>query len=280
MRLTQPQLAQLEADGYVIVDCPFDRQLTDACLEAVKRAAVAPEALSHDAKQNHYTLAPQIPDSFWSALDHAYPFLAIELHTEIVELSRQLAGTEDVYFRNGGINELAPGRGFLWHRDSEWDYIEIMHYFSDAAKADGCLRVIPGSQVGPADDWMEEVKRRRKAKGHPDPPTMDGPADVEMDGEIPLEVTSNQLIVRSSRILHATWKNTGDRGRLMHHWVYHRADDPYHRFTWRDYLTDDLVDALTEEQRAVLWLDREFEIYEKYRAERERELGRVRWGMG
>jgi hypothetical protein len=108
---------------------------------------------------------------------------------------------------------------------------------------------------------------------------MEGPADVEMDGERPLEVTSNQIIVRSSKILHATWKNQTPTGRLMHHWLFRRGDEPNHRFTWRDYLTPALVDSLSDEQRKVLWLDRSFDIDDRYSGERERELGKVSWGV-
>jgi hypothetical protein len=37
---------------------------------------------------------------------------------QVLELARQLEGCDDIYFRNGGINEIAPGRGIRWHRDS------------------------------------------------------------------------------------------------------------------------------------------------------------------
>jgi len=279
MRLSDTQLNQLQTDGYVIIDCPFDRALTDACLDAVNRVAVTPESIAPDAKQNHYTLSPQFPDSFWCHLDHSLPFLKTELHPEILEIARQLEGSDDIYYRNGGINELAPGRGFLWHRDTEWDYIEFMHYFSDATVEDGCLRVIPGSHVGEKDQWMDEVVMLRSEQCFEDPPKMEGPADVAMMDEIPLEVTSNQLIVRSSKIVHATWKNLGDSGRLMHHWIFRHPTEDNHRFTWRDYLTDELIDSLTEEEKQPLWLDRDFETHQKYAPERERELGKVRWGV-
>ena len=233
----------------------------------------------HDAKKNHYSLAPQIADSYWSKLDHSLPFLQIELHPEIIELAHQLTKTDGIYFRNGGINELSPGRGFLWHRDSEWDYIELMHYFSDASITEGCLRVIPGSQIGDKKQWLDEVTRLRKKQGYEDPPIMEGPADVAMDGELSLEVTSNQFVIRSSKILHATWKNEDESGRLMHHWLFRRGDEPNHRFTWRDYLTEKLLGSLSDQQKEVLWLDREFEIDETYIGERKRELGRVRWGV-
>ena len=278
MRLSTVQLTQLETDGYVIVDCPFPRSFTGACLQAIEKVAVSPGTLTDDSKKNHFSLSPIIPDSYWCALDHSLPFLQVALHEEIVELIREIEKTDDIYFRNGGINELAPGRGFLWHRDTEWEHIEIMHYFSNASVSEGCLRVIPASHKGHADVWMDRVRELRRKQEFAYPPAMEGPADVEMEGEIPLEVTSGQIIVRHSKILHATWKNQGNSGRLMHHWVFRRGDQPNHRFTWRDYLTDDLIDSLTEQQKEVLWLDREFEIDKKYHLERERELGKVIWG--
>ena len=39
----------------------------------------------------------------------------------------------------------------------------------------------------------------------------------------------------------------------------------------------ELIDQLTDEQREVLWLGRDFALDPKYAKERERELGRVRW---
>ena len=279
MILSNEQLTRLNDDGYVIIECPFLGDLTDACLAAVDKVAVDPDELTADAKKNHFTLKPQIPDSYWSCLDHSLPFLRIELHSKIVELGRQLAGDPDIYYRNGGINELAPGRGFLWHRDAELNYIEFMHYFSSATIRDGCLRVVPGSHIGPREPWVERVEQLRGERGYDDPPTMEGPLDVELPDEVSLEVSSEQLIVRSSRIFHSTWKNESDTGRLMHHWLFRESGSDNHRFTFGDYLADDLIDALTGEQRDVMWLDREFHIDPKYHDERERELGKVHWGI-
>ena len=93
MKLSPEQFTRLNTDGYVIIDCPFPRALTDACLEAVDKVVVGHGELSADAKKNHYSLSPQIPDSYWCTLDHSLPFLRIELHPEIVELGRQLLKT-------------------------------------------------------------------------------------------------------------------------------------------------------------------------------------------
>ena len=103
------QLEAYRETGYVIVDCPYPTHLTELALQAVESQLIAPEDNTTDTRGNHYRLAPQIPDSYWCALDHSLPFLQMELHDEVVELARQMADDRDIYFRNGGINELAPG---------------------------------------------------------------------------------------------------------------------------------------------------------------------------
>jgi ectoine hydroxylase-related dioxygenase (phytanoyl-CoA dioxygenase family) len=211
-------------------------------------------------------------------LDHSLPFLQMELHDEIVELARQMAGDRDIYFRNGGINELAPGMSFVWHRDSGEEYVEFMHYFSGSSPENGCLRVVPGSHVGPVDELMADVERRRKTeRGSADVDRTK--SDVELPAEVSLSLRSDQLLVRSSKIFHATWRNDSDEGRLMHHWLFRASHEADHRFRFEDYLTEELVAALSQEQREVLWLGREFALSDKWEVERRRERGQVRWGV-
>jgi ectoine hydroxylase-related dioxygenase (phytanoyl-CoA dioxygenase family) len=275
MKFTQSQLEEYRANGYVIIECPFPAELTEACLSAADRVVVPPASIQHDAKQNHYRLKPQIPDSFWCELDHSLPFLQITLHPEIVELAQQLEGDDDIYFRNGGINELAPGRSFHWHRDSEAEYTEFMHYFSGATRANGCLRVIPGSHIGSTDSLKEQVETLRQQKSPDDPSA----ADVELPGEVSLEIAPEHLIVRSSRIFHATWSNRTQDGRLMSHWLFRASDIENHRFDFTKYLTPELIERLTPEQQKVLWLGRDFPLDPRWASERERELGRVVWSI-
>jgi len=194
-------------------------------------------------------------------------------------MAKQLAGDDDVYLRNGGINELAPDNSFWWHRDSEMVYTEFMHYFSGASIAQGCLRVIPGSHIGSAGPFKEEAERRRCDQGYPEEYWVDGLADVELPGEVPLEVRPDQLIVRDSRIFHATGLNSSKDGRLMSHWLFRAGACDDHRFHFEEVLTAELIGALSPEQQDVLWLGRDFEIAEGYREEREREDGKVMWGV-
>lgn len=280
MRFTDDQLARYDRDGYVVIDCPFPPELTQSCLDAVDEVAIAPEDNTGDHKGNHYSLKPQIDDSYWCSLDHSLRFLRIELHEEIVELARQLTGRlpggdEDIYYRNGGINELAPGRCFKWHRDSGDEATEFMHYFSDATRADGCLRVVPGSQVGPVEPWTEQVEALRAEA------TWDAASVYEEDVELPdersLEVGKHQLIVRSARIYHGTWINRSSRGRLMHHWMFRQSSAPNHRFRFEQRLSDEALAGLTQAQRDVLWIGRDFELDPKW--DWERQQGALHWGV-
>lgn len=279
MKLSSSQFEAYHRDGYVIVDCPFPQTLTQDCRNALEKFAIDPASVTADTRRNHFRLAPQIPGSYWCALDHSLPFLQIMLHPEILEMARQLAAGDDIYLRNGGINELAPDNSFWWHRDSELVYTEFMHYFSGASVAQGCLRVIPGSHNGSAEPFKEEAERRRREQGYPQKYWIDGLADVELPEEVPLEVRPDQLIVRDSRIYHATGLNTSKEGRSMSHWLFRDGASNDHRFHFEDVLTVELIEALSSEQRDALWLGRDFEIAEGYRKEREREKGKVAWGV-
>ena len=118
---------------------------------------------------------------------------------------------------------------------------------------------MPSSHVGPVDELMADVERRRKTeRGSADVDRTK--SDVELPGEVSLSLRPDQLLVRSSKIFHATWRNDSDEGRLMHHWLFRAAHEADHRFRFEDYLTEELVAALSEEQREVLWLGRDFPL--------------------
>lgn len=279
MKFTDAQIEKYAETGYVIIDCPFPDELTRACLDAVAKYSTDPTGYEQDGKKNHYRLRPQDPNSYWSVLDHSLPFLKIILHEEIIELARQLAGDDNIYLRNGGINEMAPGRSVQWHRDAQFEYVEFMHYFGGGMKQNGCLRVIPGTHIGTVDELNEKVKQMREEQGLDMNSFDNGCSDVELDDEVSLEVAGSQLIVRSSRIYHATWVNNTTEGRLMSHWLFRESSAQNHRFHFEDYLTTELIECLTQEQKDVLWLDKEFDLDDKYSSEKNRELGNVKWGV-
>ena len=202
----------------------------------------------------------------------------MELHDEVVELAKQIEGDTDIYFRNGGINELAPGRSFLWHRDSGEEYVEFMHYFSGSHKNNGCLRVVPGSHKGDVDKLVNQVLYLRRAEwgtSDPDP----NRADVELPEELSIALDPDELLIRSSKIFHSTWLNQSNEGRLMHHWLFRPSHIHDHRFNFSCCLTRDLINRLSVNQRQVLWLDRMFNLSEKWEKERKREGAKIKWGI-
>lgn len=280
MRFTPEQLERYHRDGYMIVTCPWLEPLTRDCLAAVAKVEVAPDERGKDLMGNHARLKPQMPESYWSVLDHSLPFLRVILHEEVLELIRQLNNDDDVYMRNGGINDMAVGHAVAWHRDYDWDRTEIMHYFTGGRIANGCLRVVPGSHRGTREKWKVVIDRARQEQGiKGEPRSFAAEVDAVMPGEVSLEVEPNQLIVRSTAIYHATHTNLGPRSRMMSHFVYreHEADD--HRFRWERNLTPELLAALSPEQKRALWIGREFEIAAKFKPEREREDGKVMWSV-
>jgi ectoine hydroxylase-related dioxygenase (phytanoyl-CoA dioxygenase family) len=280
MLLNSEQLEQYRREGYVVIEAPFSATLTEECLAAVAACRRDPaEVAAVDTKKNHYSLMPAVPGSYFCALDHSLPFLRISLHPEIVEIARQIEGVEDLYFRNGGINELAPQRSTTWHFDANFEYVEFMHYFSGASVKDGCLRVIPGSHNPRADHLMPQVIETRRRQGRTDDSTWQTVSDVELPGEVPLEVGSDRLIIRSSQIFHATHVNQSAQGRLMSHWLFRKVSDADFRFNWSHYLTPELIAELNPEQRALLRLEKEDPISPAYQGEVERERGKVFWSV-
>ena len=107
--------------------------------------------------------------------------------------------------------------------------LDSMHYFGGADTTNGCLRLLPGSHSTPQRKFDEDSPspfedRRdacRAASGADseewsDVPGRDAhPADVTIPGEISIELSPDQLLVRSTTLFHASHHNTTDQGRLM-----------------------------------------------------------------
>ena len=231
MRLDPEQLEVYERQGWLVLDAPWPRELTAALKSAVDVVAADPDEVrtAGGHKWTHHTLAPQLPGSYWCALDHSEDFLQVMLHPEVLELARQLEGTENVFFRNGGINQLRPQRSVNWHHDYKQDGaalpdtpssgVEFMHYFGGASRENGCLRLIPASHrlpdggryLNPRDPTLfdELLDEHRPADADAAADIMEGLlADVELPGEVSVELSADQLLVRSNSIFHASWQNS------------------------------------------------------------------------
>ena len=60
-----------------------------------------------------------------------------------------------------------------------------------------------------------------------------GVADVGLPGEVSdFSLGPGQLLIRSSRVLHAVARNDSGHGRFMHHWRFCPAKVDHHRFRY------------------------------------------------
>eukprot|EP01043_Picozoa_sp_COSAG02_P038544 COSAG02_NODE_2981_length_7624_cov_3.557475_4_plen_150_part_00 len=135
--------------------------------------------------------------------------------------------------------------------------------------------------------YDEELRVLRDAAGVVNPGGWkDGaPEDVAMPGEVDLELSPHQLLVRNTRIFHATHVNREPDARLMNHWGFKtagaisRGSSPLAlgRMRFDECLTPALLAALTLEQKAALRIGRCYELDPAFEEERKRETG-VQWG--
>jgi hypothetical protein len=305
--LTLAQLRSYNELGYVVLPIPCP-ELVETLLSAamqLQQRSTPEEVAAVDTKGNHWRLRPQVPGSYWGALDMSLPALQVCLHPDIVEVGRQVTGVDDIWMRNGGINELAPGRSAQWHHDGGDEGVEFMSYFNGTRPSNGCLRVIPGShhhptvlptqaeQVAagnPPTVFDIDLAERRAAQGVVNPGAWkDGaPEDVLMPGEVSLTLRPDELLVRNTRIFHATHVNKESSARLMSHWGFKnkgagdigRADSPLAtgRMRFDKCLTPTAQAELSAEQRSILRIGRAFDLDPIFADEREREEAIVRFG--
>jgi hypothetical protein len=164
------------------------------------------------------------------------------------------------------------------------------------------LRVIPGSHRHPSvlpsaaaqraagnppTVFDDELRVLRAAAGVVNPGGWkDGaPEDVAMPGEVDLELSPHELLVRNTRIFHATHVNRESEARLMNHWGFKTAgaisrassELAVGRMRFDDCLTPALLASLTAQQKSVLRIGRHYALDPAFEEERTRENG-VQWG--
>jgi ectoine hydroxylase-related dioxygenase (phytanoyl-CoA dioxygenase family) len=134
-------------------------------------------------------------------------------------------GFRDNRFQSGYIISKPPqSPPLFWHFDWGWwnhplSYeprplqLFLMYYLTDTTRANGCLRVIPGSHLREtplhkviADAHSEELgeaKDLKRVEFQPQP------------GEIDVRVKAGDLLIGDSRIMHAAHANTSDERRTV-----------------------------------------------------------------
>ncbi|HEX3961181.1 MAG TPA: phytanoyl-CoA dioxygenase family protein [Trebonia sp.] len=196
--LTSVQLAALDRDGFV------------APLAFCSPAAMAELRLSVDAAVG--TPGPFGRDP-WAARHQDCPaILAMCASTAICDAVAQVLGPSLVVWNSVLMNK-APGDGEIpWHQDHDFHYLDpdvglaVWLAIDDAATANGCLEVIPGSHQA-----MLPFIARTTA-GEFDSHVPDD--QVAGHSRVPVELRAGEFLLFRNKILHRSRPNPSGRRRL------------------------------------------------------------------
>ena len=205
--------------------CLFENIVPSAMLEQLRAEStrLADARLEEDRVKNRTT---------GSMID----LTELSLCADLVALPSALAalaslGYDDPKFTSGYIISKPPQSPRLfWHHDwACWDdpgahgpvpqQLFLMYYLSDTSRENGCLRVVPGSQVNenPLHALLEEAhsddllsttdEQRVEFSDRPD--------------EVDICVKAGDLVLGDSRLLHATHANeSGERRTVLTLWFH------------------------------------------------------------
>lgn len=160
-------------------------------------------------------------------------FAELIAHPRTLAILRGL-GLGQVAWSAGYVISKPPGGPRLfWHQDWMWwndatahdplpHQLFAMFYAVDTTRANGCLRVVPGSHRKhlPAHDQLTTAHSKAALAGEGDD-TMFG----DLDGEIDVPVMAGDLLLGDSRLLHAAHSNGSDAARSLVTLWYHPAYD-------------------------------------------------------
>ncbi len=212
---------QLLDDGFCVVENVLTPAEVAGVREVTDRLIAAMSA--EDAKRERSTgsMIPVVKDHRLARLI-AHPRARATL---------EAMGLEDTRFQSGYIISKPPKSPRLfWHFDwGFWNHalsfekvpvqLFLMYYLTDTSRANGCLRVIPGSHLN------ENPLHRLMAKAH----TSSLKEAVNLNSvefqlrpdEVDVCVRAGDLVIGDSRILHAAHSNeSGDRRTVITLW-YH-----------------------------------------------------------
>jgi hypothetical protein len=209
---------ELEEKGFVVFDGVLDRSMRDR-LAAVADAVVAAQGPDHATSQQ--TTGSMVPVTSHPAYAELIALPAAR--DVLVSL-----GFADATFSDGWVISKPGGAPRLfWHYDwFAWEdpasyqrtplQVALMYYLDDTCRANGCLRVVPGSH-NRHNDLHDLLSVPRPAL------TAGEVSDVAEFGDRPDEVDvpirAGELLVTDARLLHASHPNTTrERRRLVTLW--------------------------------------------------------------
>ncbi len=225
--------------GYTVVPAVLDAGEIAAARAALDDVFAREDAI---AEQRHWK-TPTYRVAYMLPQKHAF-FRDAPLNPRVLPLMRRVLGDDCVINSLNGLTMISGGETQRLHKDSmsipgHVMYVNALHTLDDFTVANGCTRLIPGSQDRPL---------------HRDKPWMTNTDEAWIDAfeseAIPVEAPAGSLIAYNGGLWHAGSRNTTARPRRALHLFYSR---PWVRPQW-DFarsLSPDVIAAMTPPQREI-----------------------------
>ncbi len=232
------QLEHFQAEGYLVCDQLIHGAELAAFVAIFDELVEAGDALPQP--DGHFTLELNSANEPVPGRLHkvqgvcvAEPRLqALAAHPQITARAAQLLGAEslDVFGTKFFPKLAGGGTSTHWHQDNYYfgtDSPQVLScgiYLQDADRANGCLRVVPGSH------------RAGQIVDHQQTQGMHGSwTQVDEQRAIDLEISAGTIVLFSANLLHGTSDNHSDRTRYSTAWHYVPADLALERFVRGEY---------------------------------------------
>ena len=216
------QLEQWERDGYFIVPGLFDPAESAALIgAAIELARRPPEGILPLPEGNVWAgaRAPEHSVAKVFRLHTRAPFDTVALDPRVLDLVGTILGPDFDLFLSQFIFKWPEAYGQPWHQDSFYfpyrpdRQVGVWIAANRATIANGCLWVLPGSQVEPvhehvADDRPNATQAYTKIVDH------------DMSAKIPVEMEPGDVLVFDSHLMHMSTDNATDelRAALVCHY--------------------------------------------------------------
>lgn len=199
--LTEEQVAQYHADGYVV---PDQFRLPEGTLQEIR-----------DTHARLLSRHSEFRDNCPSLLAHDLWFLNIARHPRILDMVEQILGPNFALWNSSFFAKPATnGKRTPWHQDGEYWPIRPLATCTvwiavDAATSEnGCLRVIRGSH-------KDQLLKKHRTNASPEVTLNQElePGEYDESAAVDLELEAGQISLHDVYLLHGSEPNTSDKPR-------------------------------------------------------------------
>ena len=201
--LTNAQLAQYREMGAV---WPVDLLMRDEAAELARRYQALDDATEGGA-MSRYRIKAHLP----------FPWLwDVITHERLVDAIEDLLGPDFVCWGSSFFAKKAHDPGFIsWHQDSTYygleppESVTAWIAFTDATSETGCMKIVPGSHLGP--DILEHEETTDADNLLVRGQTI---RDIDEASAVEMPLAAGQMSIHHNKTIHASEPNRADWPRI------------------------------------------------------------------